>query len=765
MVARDGRSARRVAVDDYRNPLRVSLALLLCFSVAIAGLHTLLNDFGWWFSASFIVLATLGAAAATRVRTANRLMPTLVASLVLLGVLTAMFASEGALLFVLPWLESFETFGQLLASGAATIQSNSAPLAITAGIHFQLSLGLGALAIIADLIAITWRAPALAGVPLLVVLAVPAAVGTRLTDILIFVLAAAGYLMLLRSGRRVPQPGRAVAFGVLAVTLTLLLPLILPPVQESRAATSGVSGYLSGVNPVLNLGADLRRDLPRTMLTYSSRTNDPQYLRLVSLQNFTADTWKPDEVELDTDNTPTLVGAPPGLSSEVLTTNETTWVDVLNLGSPWLPVPYPATRVTGLLGTWLWDADALTFTSQRNIASGENFRVESLAVLPTPSQLASAGQRVPAGFGHFTQLPAELPAIIASTAAEVTAGSEGNYAKAVALQNFFRDGSFGYSETAPEDNGYDGTGMEMIAEFLQAKTGYCVHFASAMAVMARTLDIPSRVAVGFLPGEATDDLVQGRVSYRVTTRNVHAWPELYFDGIGWIRFEPTPGRGFVPSYADEATPGVPVPPVTPTTAPTAEPTVTPTPSSVAAPRDEQIASGGGSTASDAGSWLLAGLLSIAGLGLVLIPAGVRVVQRAVRVRRAHRRWPIATTLWRELLQSAEDVGIRVPPGSTPRQVGTILESAVPLSDAAAQALARLLGLVESQSFAAPDRHTRRQGRPDGPVGDFALVVSAVRGGARLRTRLAAALAPRSIWGLLGAAVRVAAPGRLATGEG
>ena len=95
---------------------------------------------------------------------------------------------------------------------------------------------------------------------------------------------------------------------------------------------------------------------------------------------------------------------------------------------------------------------------------------------------------------------------------------------------------------APVDDGYDGDGFEVIAEFLEKKSGYCVHFSSAMAILARMAGIPARISLGYLPG----DRVVGadtRLSYTVGTDDLHAWPELYFSGVGWVPFEPTPGAG------------------------------------------------------------------------------------------------------------------------------------------------------------------------------------------------------------------------------
>ena len=99
-----------------------------------------------------------------------------------------------------------------------------------------------------------------------------------------------------------------------------------------------------------------------------------------------------------------------------------------------------------------------------------------------------------------------------------------------------------------------GSGSAAIARFLKDKEGFCVHFSFAMAAMARTLGIPARVAVGFTPGSPQAD---GSMS--VGLRDAHAWPELYFEGVGWTRFEPTPNRGSVPEYTQPETSGTDVP--------------------------------------------------------------------------------------------------------------------------------------------------------------------------------------------------------------
>ncbi len=119
------------------------------------------------------------------------------------------------------------------------------------------------------------------------------------------------------------------------------------------------------------------------------------------------------------------------------------------------------------------------------------------------------------------------------------------------LQNWFREtGGFRYSLKTQAV----GSGNPALLHFLfkgpGGRVGYCEQFATAYAVMARTLQIPARVAVGFLQPH------QGRKpgEWVYKAHDLHAWPELYFQGSGWVRFEPTPGNraATTPSYTHEA---------------------------------------------------------------------------------------------------------------------------------------------------------------------------------------------------------------------
>lgn len=138
----------------------------------------------------------------------------------------------------------------------------------------------------------------------------------------------------------------------------------------------------------------------------------------------------------------------------------------------------------------------------------------------------------------YLGLPDTLPARVKKLAREITAGAGNPYDKAKAVELFLKaEGGFRYEMRdvpVPKEN------EDFVDQFLfETKRGYCNHFSSAMVVLLRAADIPARWVKGFAPGEAR--LEKGR--YQVTVRNAdaHSWVEVYFNDVGWIPFEPTPG--------------------------------------------------------------------------------------------------------------------------------------------------------------------------------------------------------------------------------
>jgi transglutaminase-like putative cysteine protease len=159
------------------------------------------------------------------------------------------------------------------------------------------------------------------------------------------------------------------------------------------------------------------------------------------------------------------------------------------------------------------------------------YEADSDIARPSAVQLRSAGSSLPQFVSAYLQFPALDPRI-PQLAAQISASASNNYDKAVAVETYLKT-HYGYTLQLLRSPVAD-----PLANFLfERKQGHCEYFASSMAVMLRTLHIPSRVVNGFRSDEFND--VSG--NYVVRAKNAHSWVEAYFPGYGWITFDPTPG--------------------------------------------------------------------------------------------------------------------------------------------------------------------------------------------------------------------------------
>ncbi len=177
------------------------------------------------------------------------------------------------------------------------------------------------------------------------------------------------------------------------------------------------------------------------------------------------------------------------------------------------------------------------------------YEADSDIATARPEELRSAGQEYPAQIANVYLRVPPLDPRIAELAARITASSNSNFDKADAIDNYLRT-HFGYTLRLPQNEVQD-----PLANFLFVrKQGHCEYFASSMAVMLRTLGVPSRVVNGF----RTDEFNDLTGNYVVRAKDAHSWVEAYFPGYGWQTFDPTPasngggsqGWGRIGLYAD-----------------------------------------------------------------------------------------------------------------------------------------------------------------------------------------------------------------------
>lgn len=754
---------------------RVALAAFAATMLGALTLAPLIQGLAWLVATFVVVALTAGVGASMRQVTSQALIVTAAELAMLVITLTALFARDAAVWGVLPGPAAVDVLRELVSQGLDITRHDAPPVDSTRGLLLLAAGGVGVIGLLVDLIAVTLHRPAAAGLPLLAVYCVPAAVLPDGLPWVYFLLCGAGYLVLVGAdaGDRVRTWGRVLSGGpggseaglggplsgarrVAATCLVIAVagPALVPGLGGRFIGQGSGSGPGPGhgttinvVNPILNLRADLGSRGDQPVIRYTTDVQSPQPLRIVTDDQFTGTLWQPSTGSLArSQDVRNGLPDPPGLSRSVPTTRHTTTIKIGALAQTYLPLPYPTTEVD-VEGLWLWDARTLNVVGEGVTTQNLAYTATYLEVMPTPEQLAAVGPPPPDVLKSYGTLPKDLPAVIARTAREV-AGRGTPWEQAAKLQAWFRNGGgFSYSEQAP-GSGRTDSGQDAVATFLKDRTGYCVHFASAMAVMARSLGIPARVAVGFLPGSTTD----GR-NYTITLRNAHAWPELYFEGVGWVRFEPTPATrtGQPPAWT--------LPPRTTEPAPStsasagAGPSVQPS----ARPRpdlpDPTAGAAGGSSGPlqwlKAIPWRVVGIVAL----VLLVLAAPRLATELVRRRRWHR----ATTdvqraeaAWEELRQSLQDLGVGWAASWTPRALQLRLVRERELDPGRQAAMARLVADLERARYAPPGAGVRTAGELRE---DVRAVVSGVAASVAPGIRRRAALFPASGLAALAGLVR------------
>ncbi|MGE5641371.1 MAG: transglutaminase domain-containing protein [Byssovorax cruenta] len=184
------------------------------------------------------------------------------------------------------------------------------------------------------------------------------------------------------------------------------------------------------------------------------------------------------------------------------------------------------------------------------LKSGETYQVDAVLTNPNLQQLQEAGTEYPDWIKNkYLQLPKNFSPQIRRLANEITTGAETPYEKATAITDYLRE-NIEYASTIPAPP-KNADVLEWV--IFQYRKGFCVYYASSEVVMLRSLGIPARMAVGFAQGERSGN------KYIVRRKQAHAWPEVYFPGIGWVEFEPTGNqpvlnRPLPPNDPNEANP-------------------------------------------------------------------------------------------------------------------------------------------------------------------------------------------------------------------
>jgi transglutaminase-like putative cysteine protease len=658
----------------------------------------------------------------------------------LLLYLNVTFARASSLGQFIPSDNSMRSLARLWQAAFAEFRF-APPVPDLPAVSLVTAVGIGAVAIAVDILAVRLRRPAVAGLPLLLLFSVPVASNLKVfgtPQIIVFAASLAGYLALLSAdGReRLRMWGRLVTFrhvqsadesgsgpdtrelgasgrriGLAAVCLAIVIPLILPSMRvrdvfRTIADGSGHGGSGGGgtaLSPLLGIGRVLEGK-PQPVLSYTTTAANPgeQYFQVYVL-NYSArqHSWLPsynDSKLVGGQKLPWAAqGATPTSVSKVTTTVAVSGHDT---GSAVLPMPYAPyqLRIAGDSG-WRETAGTLMVYNPRLAMAGLNYTVRSEEANPLPGQIQNL--QAPAPVTKYATYTGPNYQQLYNIASPHVQGAVTELQEAQDLENWFQSGAFTYSlkPNLPQTN--------WLVPFLtRDRRGFCVQFAQAFAILARVLGIPARIAIGYTGG------TQGPgKTWKITTADAHAWPELYFTGYGWLRFEPTPagphgqGTAEAPVYAGGH--------------------------SGSTSRTGNSASQGGSSTGPAGLGATSkrrpgfnrntGLLPGTGtaiatrragsdLGLAIgIPAAVFLLiawPALTRLLTRRRRWlsasgdaAIAHAAWSELTDDLADYGLGCSPGETPRAVARRVTRQASLDQTATSAVSRLARAEERARYA------------------------------------------------------------------
>ncbi|MGI6879513.1 transglutaminaseTgpA domain-containing protein [Microbacterium sp. gxy059] len=717
---------------------RAALAAMTLAAVA-SSLLPLIRPFGssWIPAAATLAVAVIGAGLVVRM---TRL-PGAVAVLAQLAVWIA-----GGLV-ALPGSIGRATPGrvhEIVAQSAHEIVTGVIPVDPSPALAFLLIVAVGALALLADLLVAALRAPLAAAALLLAVFALPQIAVPQGDDLALALVHVPLLLALLLVSSRVRVPRARRGRGALGVGAALAVCAIVaglavaPEVALRPLAFDGSGPRSTRIDAALDLGDDLRDASGTEVLRVRTDAARAPYLRVATVTTFDGEAWVPDEPASDGPaETLPPIRLPDGTVRE-----ETAVVDVVGLDDPRLPLPAHPVAQSGMRPGWVADPRAATVTAGGPSSLGEQYEVSFRSAEPSAAEARAIAADPPRDARLLGELAAEarridapLPPALEAVPRDLGLDASRPYDSLVTLQDWLRSGEFSYSLTAPVEEGFDGSGFDALERFLEVREGYCVHFAATFSLVSRALGVPTRIVVGYLPGEATGRSVGGLREYAVDSGRLHAWPEAFLGDLGWVAFEPTPGlapaRGAAP---DDTERPAPEPEETTDPSPTAEPEESEVPDPAERPdQDPDAGAPGGPDASgDPLAALRAVGVALGALALLAAPAIVRAVIGAARRRAA--RAGDAGAAWRELRAIAQDARLPVTAADSPRAVGGRITAA----GGDPQATEAVVGAVERAAFArgettetgldAPLRRISRSLRPAAPG-----------------RRLARAALPRSLW--------------------
>jgi transglutaminase-like putative cysteine protease len=478
--------------------------------------------------------------------------------------------------FGLPTLGAARSLLNAGSRAYAHSQVDFAPVQARPGYVILVVLAMWMLALIGEVATFRWRRPLVAAIGPLAMFSFVLVVGTGAgSGILVplFLIGLLTYMGLesahrLRSwgrwvstwrGRKAEEPqavtgGLARRMGAACVMVTLAAPVFLPSLGDGLLAwrnavgnggfgngSGGGIGTSGAIDPLVSIVPDFLEQSDVEL--FRVRASEPAYWKLVTLSEFDGERWTPGSEP----EAPASSGAI--VASELTVPDPgrrvTQSFDITALEGRAVPAAsLPATvdiEIADLKEDLEFNVDTGDLELQTPL--NEDFTYDVTSTVPDTS-FRSMQEAVRGDLGGlYTQLPALNPEI-RDLADAWTRDADTDFEELLEIQNHLRT-EFEYSTAVDREASSD-----YLHRFLtETKAGYCQQFATAFAVMARLRGFSTRVGVGFLPGSAS---LEAPDEYIVSGTDAHAWPEVYFEDLGWVIFEPTPrGEAVPPGYTSQ----------------------------------------------------------------------------------------------------------------------------------------------------------------------------------------------------------------------
>lgn len=686
--------------DPQRKPRGIGSAATTLLTATGSGLAmmpiaAIFTDWTWLLEAWLALACAAAAMAALRIGRRAVIADDAVGVIVTMGFLVIAHLSEHALGGVIPTTATMHDLTATLNRASDLIATSRPPVESTASLRLVTTASLVGAALAIDIMAVVLRARAAAGLIVLALITAGTSIARAPIGIFPFIAATAGYVLILaagaarerrewveaapvhgsESGAGTTQGLAAVRVATLAMVVALIAPIFTPIAANTRLSGLFTSGGGAGValSPFAKLQGSLNQTeaTPLLRVTTSMGATEPYYLRDIVLDTYSSEQgWTTsDSGRRGSLEDPLRQDPPAGpLTGDTMAAD----VEILDLSDSSAPTFGTLIGISGLGSSWRWNATTAT-VSGGVTRNGGSYHLDWVQPELTADQLRSASGASPQDLVRWLKLPDDVPTPVLDQARQIVADASTPFDKALKLHQFFLDPANGFQYSTTTTTADTGDGL---TDFLISRQGFCQQYAGAMAVMARQVGLPARIVLGY-----THDAPDADGTFVVTSHDAHAWVEIYFDGLGWVPFDPTPLSGadaaravplnYAPGNGASDGPDDPATPIDSGT--TLEPDlpqelvpdeVLPDSGPLARPRDAE--SGGG---------LVLALAIGAALVVLLAPAATRAAQRRRRIllaRRAGTSWP----WWEEFRATARDLGVTWPAATTLREAPAAIGAAL-----------------------------------------------------------------------------------------